>query len=107
MLKYAAYQGGNDGKDFSFTGRDESAGIFGTYINRGTSPIAIADTLEELRYRGLAHLGKEPSMTLYLTDADGRVYGWLLNKKYHESLDRVRNRFAIAIVLLIFCITGL
>jgi len=106
-LHYAAYQARHDGTDFSSTGRDEAAGILGTFSPNGVPPVVTADTLDEIRVRARAHLGEEPGAFLYLTDADGRVYEIMINVKYHRATEAANRCTVITGALLSFCVTSL
>ena len=106
-MHYAAYQARHDGTDFSFTGRDDVAGILGTFSPGGVPPVVTGDTLDEVRIRARAHLGEEPGAFLYLTDADGRVYEIMINVKHHRVTEAANRRTAITGAILLFCITCL
>lgn len=106
-LKYSAYQSRNDGTDFSSEGRDAAVGIRGRHIHNGATPIATADTLQELQHEARAYLGKVPEASLYLTDADDWIHDTMINEKYHEATGNAAVRTAICIALLMFCMTAL
>ena len=104
MKKFAAYQ--SDGSEFSWDGRDTSQGILGKLVTN-TSPIAEADTLEDLMPQALTYLGQEPEAMLYLTDLDNHVREIVINKKHHDHTERLRNHIFVLVALLMFCLTGL
>jgi hypothetical protein len=106
-MTFAAYQSRHDGTDFSYEGRDESAGILGIFRPNNAAPVVTAHTLEELERKANAHLGKEPDAFLYLTDVDGHVYRIMINAKYHATVERANRRTAISVVLVIFSTTCL
>jgi hypothetical protein len=106
-MTFAAFQARHDGTDFSFEGRDESAGVLGVFHPREAAPLLTANTLEELEREARAHLGKEPSAYLYLTDDGHRVYRIMINEEHHATIEKRMRRTAIACVLLVFGITCL
>jgi hypothetical protein len=106
-MAFAAYQSRHDGTDFSFEGRDEAAGILGQYKPGDAAPVLTAQTLEGLKQEARAYLGKEPGASLYLTDAENRVHGIMINEKHHVALERAERHLVISVALLIFCATCL
>jgi hypothetical protein len=106
-MAYAAYRGIGNDTGFSFEGGDEDAGILGTYTPGETPPLLTADTLDELRLKAWAHLGREPDDFLILTDDQGRVYEFLSSPKHREGGFKAEERLTVAIALLVFCLTCL
>lgn len=106
-MTFVAFQAKNDGTDFSFEGRDEDAGILGRHPPSETPPVVTAETLEDLKRKARAFLGKEPDAVLYLADTDNHVYEIMINEKHHAAVESVQRRTAISIALLIFCVTCL
>jgi len=47
-MTFAGYEARHDGKDFDFEGRDDAAGILGTFRPNDAPPVVTAETLEEL-----------------------------------------------------------
>lgn len=105
-MAYAAYESCHDGKDVSFKERDLTRGILGQF-NPRADPVAVADTLDELRLKARAHLGEFPDVLLYLVDSENLVHERVLNKKHHEAVQRAGQRAAISIGLLVLCFTCL
>lgn len=106
-MTFAAYQARHDGSDFTFEGRDDAAGILGTFRVGDASPVVTAETLEELEHKARAHLGDEPDAFLYLTNAKAHVYRIMINKKYQATIERAARREEITVALLVFCVTCL
>ncbi len=106
-MTFAAYQSRGNGTDFSFEGRDEAAGILGTFRTGGAVPVVTAHTLEELEQAASAYLGKEPDGLLYLTDGEGRVHRMLINEKHHEAIAKAQRHTAIAVAIAVFSVTCL
>lgn len=106
-MAFAAYQARHDGTDFVFEGRDDAAGILGTFRPGDAPPVVIAETLEELEQKVQAHLGEEPAAFLYLTDGNGHVYRIMINGKYHAAIESANRRTVISVTLLVFSVTCL
>ena len=106
-MAFAAYQARHDGTDFVFDGRDDAAGILGTFRPGEAPPVVTAETLEELEQKVRAHLGEEPAAFLYLADGNGHVYRIMINKKYHAAIGSAERRTAISVALLVFSVTCL
>ncbi len=113
-MTFAAYLANDFRSRFSVEGRDTAAGILGVYDPRGDSPITTAETLEQLEREAWAYLGREPEVTLYLVDADGRVHRIMINEKHHAirhkysaEMETVRRWTAILAALLTFAMTCL
>ena len=106
-MALSAYQARHDGTDFVFDGRDDAAGILGTFRPGEAPPVVTAETLEELEQKVRAHLGEEPAAFLYLADGNGHVYRIMINKKYHAAIGSAERRTAISVALLVFSVTCL
>lgn len=106
-MAFAAYKPRHDGKDFSFKGRDDEAGILGTLDPGEDQPVANADTLAQIELEGWAYLGREPSARLYLTDDEYRIHDILSNETYHAEMEKAGQLSATVLILLIFCLTCL
>ncbi len=104
---FAAYRVEVAGKNLSFEGRDAASGVIGIYSPGDAEPIATAPSLEELVLQSRAYLGNDPDACLYLADGDGRVYQMLICEKYHQAVERANLRTAIAVAVLVFCVTCL
>lgn len=104
-MAFAAYK--SRWKDFSFKGRDREAGILGTFDPGEDQPVATADTLAQIELEGWAYLGREPSAILFLTDDEYRIHGTLSNETYHAEMEKARQIYATAVILLVFCLTCL
>ena len=114
-MTFSAFLARNDGTDdFSFEGRDERAGILGTFAPCGDSPVITAPTLEDLERDARTFLGNKPEELLYLTDCDCRVFRIVINKEYHEAVAQAHaavaqatKRATISLAILAFSVTAL
>jgi|GEM_PF-5590240 len=105
-MPYAAYSSTSPGPQFSFENRNEARGILGTLAGTG-EPVVTADSLDDLRLRAKAHLADHPEHSLYLTDADKRVYDIILCQAYHEAIERRENYIAVVSAVCVFAVTCL
>jgi hypothetical protein len=104
-MGFAAYESDRIDADVSYGERKEARGLMGK-LKPKSSPIAVAENVEELRQKARAHLGEFPDALLYLVDGDMFVLEILTNEKHHEIVRQaVRWQGALAGILL-FCLTS-
>jgi hypothetical protein len=78
-MAFAAYDGRE--KMIPWRGRDKD-GILGIFEPGDGQPVATADTLDQLEREAWAYLGREPSASLILIDAENRIHERLINSSF-------------------------
>ena len=70
---------------FDYTSRDDSRGVLGT-IKLPSESVYATDQLDDARLHALAHIGRFPEHSLYITDREGRAFEIVWNQEYHERI---------------------
>ena len=94
-MQYQLYLQSHKTQRIDYTKRNAAAGVIG-FLHNEDQPLAIADSKDSIVEIGFAHLGRNPSDTLYVTDSDGNLYETMINRPYHAACDPNRRNLAIA-----------
>ncbi len=94
-MQYHLYLQSDGTQRIDYTKRNAAAGVIG-FLHNEDQPLAIADSKDSIVEIGFAHLGRNPSDTLYVTDSDGNLYETMINRPYHAACDLNGRNLAIA-----------
>lgn len=94
-MQYHLYLQADGTQRIDYTKRNDATGVVG-FFQTDNQPLAIADSKDSIVEIGFAHLGRNPSDTLYVTDSDGNLYETMINRPYHAACDLNGRNLAIA-----------
>lgn len=86
-MKFFVYAETNGPISIDYSTRDEAAGVIGS-LKEKPKPIGDAASKEDAIEKAYAHLGRRPSGLVYVADSDGLLYEIVINRQYHEELNR-------------------
>lgn len=94
-MQYHLYLQADGTQRIDYTKRNDATGVVG-FFQTDNQPLAIADSKDSIVEIGFAHLGRNPSDTLYVTDSDGNLYETMISRPYHAACDLNGRNLAIA-----------